>query len=74
MTVCRPLDRDTRSEPQIREGTEDNSKVFFLISQRKHAVALHWNRRDETVVMMRHNIRLKGVMWELSLNYPFTSF
>ena len=29
-------EKKTLSEPQIRGGIEDNSKIFFLISQRKH--------------------------------------
>ena len=37
-------------------GNEDNSKITFLISQRKHVVTLHYNRLDETVLMMGHNI------------------
>ena len=59
---------------QIREGIEDNSRIFFLISEQKHVVTPHENRLGKTVLMIGHNIGFKGVIWkiipELSLLLP----
>ena len=44
----------TNAELHIRDSIEDNLKIFFLISQRNVCLG-------ETVLMMDHNIRFKGV-------------
>ena len=47
----------TNAELHIRGGIEDNLKIFF-ISQRNVCL-------EETVLMMGHNIRFKGVIWKI---------
>ena len=60
-----------KSEFQITGNIEDNLKIIFLISQRKHNVVTpHWNCLDETVLMMGHNM----LCYKISLNYPFYPF
>ena len=39
-----------------------------------YVVTPHKNSLDETVLMKGHNIHFKGVIWKLSLNYPFYPF
>ena len=55
------------TELQIRGSYEDNSKIIFLIFQRKHML---WplirtvsSRLDETVLMMGHKIRFYEEIW-----------
>ena len=47
--------RCTNTAP-IREGSEDNSKIIFLISQQKHIVNPHQRHLIEMVLMMGHKI------------------
>ena len=45
------------AEIQIGGGSEDNSKIVFLIAQQSHTViAPYKNRLGVTVLMMGHNI------------------
>ena len=50
---------------QIRRGKRDNSKIIFLISQKKNVVTPHYNRLAKTVLMMGHNIIFKGGIWKI---------
>ena len=61
---------------QIREGTEDNSKIFFLRYQQKtYVVTPHYNHLDKTVIMMGHKTCFYGeislIIPKLSLLPPF---
>ena len=59
------------SELQIRGGIEDNAKITLYFSTKTYVVTPHLNRLSEIVVKMSHNIRFKGIIWKISLNYPF---
>ena len=56
-----------KSELQISESIEDNSKIIFLISQHKHVVTPHLNSLAKTVLMRGHNILF---LWRNMENYP----
>ena len=43
----------------------DNSKIFFLISQGKRDVTPHYNRLSEKVIMMGRNISFKEIIWKI---------
>ena len=58
----------------VRRGIMNNSKIIFLISQKIYVVTPHQNCLAETVLMMGHNICFKGILWKISLNYPFYPF
>ena len=48
--------KDVLTQLQIREGSEDNSKIIFLISQQKHILNPHQRHLIEMVLMMGHKI------------------
>ena len=39
-----------------------------------YVVTPHWNRLDETALMLGHNICFKAVMWKIIRNYLFYPF
>ena len=48
-----------KPELQIRQGIEDNSKLFFsYFSIKTYVEPPHWNRLHEMVLMMGHKICL----------------
>ena len=62
------------AELQIRGGIEDSSKMFFLISQRKHVFTPNKNHLGETVLMMGLNKCFIEEIWKSIPNYPFYLF
>ena len=65
--TAREKTRAAFSELQILGGTKDNSKKFFLPSQRKRVVTPHWNSLSETVQMAGYNIHFYELIH--TLNY-----
>ena len=65
---------DPQSELQMIVSIEDNSKIIFLISQRKHMLWPFIGTGFETVLMMGHKICFYGEKWLIFpyyLCYPF---
>ena len=51
---------------------DNHSSSYF--STKTYVVTPHLNHLDETVLMMGHNIRFKGVIWKIICKYSFDPF